>query len=341
MSPTPTMRELAALAKCSQTTVSLALRNHPRISPVTRDRILAIARKAGYTRDPLVSTLMTQLRSSRKARTVEKLAMLTWWDTPGARHNPRGIALHDGICARAHQLGYEIEEFWAREPRMTLSRLSRILHARSIRGLIFMSMLHARGRVSLNWKHFAVAAVGHTILKPGLHHAAHGFFHAMVLTLRNLKRLGYARVGYVTLIEQDDMNNNTALSAYMGYQFRVRPQEVIPPLLTAEWDRAKLAEWIERHKIQAVVSNMHTVLDLLGEIGLRVPADIGFASLDCLPSIDTCAGVDLLRGEVGAKTVDLVVEQLQNNELGLPAHPKIVNIEGVWCDGRTLKAQSG
>lgn len=334
------MRELAVLAGCSQTTVSLALRNHPRISQSMRNHVLEIARQTGYTRDPLVSTLMMQLRSSRKARTVEKLAMLTWWDTPGARHNPRGIALHDGIYGRARHLGYDIEEFWAREPRMTLARLGRILHARSIRGLIFMSMLHARGRVTMDWKHFASAAVGHTILKPGMHHAVQGNFHGMMLTLRNLRRLGYTRVGYVNLIEQDDMNSNVWLSAYMGYQCRVKPDEVIPALLTPEWDRRRLLEWIERHKIQAVVSNMHAVIDLLKQTGLRVPADIGFASLDCLPSVDTCAGIDLLRGEIGAKMVDLVVEQLQNNELGLPEVPKTVTIEGMWCDGNTLKARA-
>jgi DNA-binding LacI/PurR family transcriptional regulator len=341
MATPPTMREIAALAGCTQTTVSLALRNHPRISAATRDRILAIADKAGYTRDPLVSTLMNQLRSSRKTRTVEKLAMITWWDTPGARQTSRGRALHDGIYARAHHLGYDIEEFWAREPRMTLARLGRILHTRSIRGLIFMSMLHARGRVSFDWKHFAVAAVGQTILKPGMHHAAHGFYHGMVLTLRNLKRLGYTRVGYVNVIEQDDMSNNVWLSAYMGYQYRTKPDDVIPPLLTPRWDRAALAKWIERHKIQAVVANMHEVMDLLRETGRRVPEDVGFASLDCLPSVDSCAGVDILRDQIGAKTVDLVVEQLQNNELGLPDLPKVVSVEGMWCDGDTLRKRTG
>ena len=341
MASTPTMRELAALAGCSQTTVSLALRNHPRISRAKREHILAIAKRTGYTRDPLVSTLMTQLRSSRKARTVEKLAMLTWWDTPGARQTSRGRALHDGIYGRAHHLGYGIEEFWAREPRMTLARLGRILHARSIRGLIFMSMLHARGRVSMDWKHFASAAVGHTILKPGLHHATHGNFHGMVLTLRNLKRLGYTRVGYVNLIEQDDMSNNVWLSAYMGYQYRVKPDDIIPPLLMPVWDKRRLSEWIKIHKIQAVVSNMNQMIDLLVQTGLRVPDDIGFASLDCLPSEDACAGIDLRRGEIGAKMVDLVVEQLQNNELGLPKVPKTVTVEAVWCDGNSLEAQGG
>jgi DNA-binding LacI/PurR family transcriptional regulator len=340
MANNPTMRELAVLAGCSQTAVSLALRGHPRIPLATRDRIMEIAKKAGYTRDPLVSTLMTQLRSSRKTRAVEKLAMLTWWDKPGPQ-NPRGMALHDGMNARARHLGYEIEEFWARAPRMTNTRLCHILHTRGIRGLILTSIPKARGRVSFDWRHFAPAASGATILKPGLHHASHAYFQNMMLTLRKLKRLGYSRIGYVNILEQDDMNSNIWISAFMGYQYRVRPGEIIPPLLTRDWDPKRLADWIDRYKIQGVVSNMHQVLDLLKEIGLRVPGDIGFASLDCLPSIDTCAGIDLRRGEIGAKTVDLVVEQLQNNEFGLPAVPKTVSVEGVWCDGVTLKNQAG
>jgi LacI family transcriptional regulator len=335
MDPHITMRELAEQAGCSQTTVSLALRNHPRISTATRERIFEIARKAGYMPDPFVATLMTQLRSGRRIRASEKIGMLTWWDKPGPQ-NPRGVVLHEGMHRRARQLGYEIEEFWVRAPRMTIDRLGRILHTRSIRGLILGGMLHARGRVSLDWKHFAAAAQGHTILKPGLHHAVHGFSHGMILVLRNLKRLGYTRIGYVNLIEQDDMTNNAWLSAYMGYQYRARPQDTIPPLLTREWDKTKMAEWIERYRIQAVISNMQDVLGMLRELGLRVPGDVGFACLDCLPSIDTCSGVDLMRGEVGAKTVDLVVEQLQNNEFGLPAHPKTVTIASVWCDGDTL-----
>lgn len=336
----PTMRELAALAGCSQTTVSLALRNHPRITPATRARILALAERHGYALDPVVSTLMNRLRSSRKVRAVEKLAMITWWDKPGARHNARGCALHDGICARAGHLGYEIEEFWALAPRMTLSRLSRILHTRAIRGLVLMSMLHARGRASFDWPRFAVGAVGHTILKPGMHHSAHHFSQGMTLALRNLKRLGYARVGYVNTFEQDDMSGNSWLAAYAGYQYRTRPLDVIPPLLLPAWDRARIAEWIERHRLDAVVGNMHVLIDIIRDVGLRVPEDIGFASLDCLPSTDTCSGVDIQRGEIGAKTVDLVVEQLQNNELGLPARPKTVHVDGVWHDGDTLRKQA-
>ena len=76
MGAIPTMRQLAALAKVSRTTISLALRNHPSIPASTRDRIQQLARQHGYRSDPLITTLMNQLRLSRKKRSVEKLAYI-------------------------------------------------------------------------------------------------------------------------------------------------------------------------------------------------------------------------------------------------------------------------
>lgn len=333
------MRELAAQAGCSLTTVSLALRGHPRISKETREKILQLAQASGYTRDPLVATLMNQLRASRKNRATEKLALLTWWDRPGAKLNERGRELCEGIRLRAQELGYEIEEFWAREPRMTAGRLSQILHTRAIRGIILMSMLHARGRASFRWELFAPATVSHTIVQPRVHRAATSHFQVMVHALRNLKRLGYTRVGYVNLFEQEDMNNDAWLGGYLAHHFRGQQAIPIPPLLLPRWDKARVAAWLEEHRPQAVVANMPEVPALLQELGYRVPADIGFASLDVLPGVEPWAGIDVCRREVGARAVDLVVEQLQNNELGLSQRPKTVMVEGVWHDGPTLKAR--
>ena len=43
--PVMTMRELAQLAGVSQATISLALRNHPRISAETKARVAALVKK--------------------------------------------------------------------------------------------------------------------------------------------------------------------------------------------------------------------------------------------------------------------------------------------------------
>ena len=61
-----TVRDIARECGVSATTVSLALRNHPRISKKTKEKVQAAARRMNYTGNPLVSALMTRLGQARK-----------------------------------------------------------------------------------------------------------------------------------------------------------------------------------------------------------------------------------------------------------------------------------
>jgi LacI family transcriptional regulator len=332
-----TIRELAKLGGCSPMTVSLALRNHPRISEKIRGKIQCLAQKHGYVRDPVVSTLMNRLRVSRGARAVDTLGVLTWWDTPnGERSNIFGRQSHSGICQRAKSLGYEVDFFWAREPGMTARRLTQILRARSIRGLILTTMPRARGHVSLDWSHFAGATLGYSILKPALHRATYSHYQGMIIALRSLKIRGYKRIGFANLILQEDMANDAWLSAYLGYHFRTEGKINITPLLLPSWSKAKVRAWLQKYEPDVVVSNDTDLLDFMKEAGCRIPEKMGFASLDCAGSI--YSGVAQPRERIAEKAVDLVVEQLENNEFGLPKVPKIVMVQGFWQDGPTALA---
>lgn len=335
-----TLRELASLAGCSAVTVSLALRNHPRISRETRENVHRLAEKHGYRRDPIVSTLMNRLRSSRRSRPVDRIGVLTWWDTPnGERALPYGVQSHEGICRRADTLGYGVEFIWAREPGMTAKRLTQILHTRSIRGLILTTMPRARAHVSLDWKHFAVATLGYSILKPALHRATYSHFQGMIIALRTLRARGYKRIGFANLISQEDMANDAWLSAYLGYHYRSEGQIAIPPLLLPVWDFAKYAAWQRKYEPEFVLSNNTRPLDFLRDMKYEVPGQVGFASLDCMPGDTSYAGILQPRDRVSGKAVDLVVEQLENNEFGLPEIPKIVMVEGFWQNGPTVSAR--
>lgn len=57
-----TMADVARAAGVHQTTVSLALRSHPRIPENTRKRIQQVAEEMGYRPNPLVSALIAQRR---------------------------------------------------------------------------------------------------------------------------------------------------------------------------------------------------------------------------------------------------------------------------------------
>lgn len=340
----PTIRELAKLAGVSRTTVSMALRNSPRISLAMREKIARLAEERGYQRDPVVSALMNQLRTTRKVRSVEKIAYLTFWDSAeGWRENVNENGYFQGASARAEHLGYEVEAFWARQPGMTSSRLSRILYARGIRGVLIAPLPRVLGHVTLDWRYFAAAALSLTILKPDLHRASHDYHAGMQLALHSLKKLGYRRPGFANMSVFDKRTKHGWLSGFLTYQHQLAHQFQIPPLLVPgirhhdEWDRDRYARWLEKWKPDAVVCNTEQPLHLARELGYRVPGDLGFASLHKLRIEDPWAGVDRQSEEIGAAGVDLVVGQLQNNEFGLPACPKTVMINSIWQDGPTVR----
>lgn len=340
--PVPTIRQLAALTGVSRTTVSLALRNHPSLPADTRARIQKLAAAHGYKQDPLVSTLMAQLRTSRANRAVERIAYFTTWDTrDGWRRPGNENTFFDGAGRRAEKLGYELEHIWAREPGLTTARLSKILYTRSIRGIVLAPFANPRSHITMDWKHFATAAISHTLVRPLVHRASHGHYNGMFLALRHLRHHGYRRIGFATRLEQSERVGSSWLAALLVYQQSIPEAQRIPSLLSpvptnAGMDAAAFGEWYRTHKPDVVVSNLSNPLELLRGMGLRVPEDVGYASLDLLHKDDPASGIDQQATEVGAAAVDQVVTQLQNNEFGLPKYPKTVSLDGLWREGNTL-----
>ena len=137
-----TIRELAKIAGVSHATVSRALRNDQCQSAATRERIQALALKHGYTTHPVVSKLMAQLS---KVRGVPRstLALVTDW-SQWKQH--RFLAeIHQGISHRCEMLGYKVEEFALRDYHGSFSRLSKVLYARGIEGIIVLSLSASSG----------------------------------------------------------------------------------------------------------------------------------------------------------------------------------------------------
>src|ERR1041385_5982377 len=81
--PHATLRLIADASGVSHMTVSLALRNDPHISPPTRQRIQSVARSMGYRRNPLVSDLMTRMRTARTLDSSAIIAHVTAIHKPG------------------------------------------------------------------------------------------------------------------------------------------------------------------------------------------------------------------------------------------------------------------
>lgn len=336
------IRHLAQLAGCSRTTVSLALRNHPRISPGTRRKILALAAKTGYQRDPMMSTLMTRMRAKPQNRAVEKLAYLSWWETPERDASPHRDTLgFQGACRRARELGYELEEFWTREPGLTTARLNKILHARAIRGVIIGALARPLGHVRLEWNRLAAVAVGYSVANHGIHRVGSDHAQGMTLAMRSLKHRGYKRIGFTSLTIQSARANQGWLAGYLTHQFQQPRESRVPPLIIPAWDEKEFSRWLKKYNLDAVISNLEEPLASLRGLGFQVPGKIGYACLDRLHPSVPFAGIDQMRAQVNAAAVELLISQLENNQFGLSRHRRTVHIDGVWRDGPTVRSTAG
>lgn len=334
------MQQIAVAAGVSRMTVSLALRDHPRISAGTRARIHQIAENLGYRPDPEVSKLMAHLRRARRTRHRSTLGLITMAGQPEPwKFNRHFAKFHEGATHRAEDLGYRIEEFWLKEPGLTSKRLTKILETRSIDGLLIGPTYREAGHLSIQFGKFAVAEHGQNVWRPRIHRADHNQFQGMLLAMRHLQRLHYRRIGLVLLQGFDRRTIHTWEGAFHYSQQRRAGNEHVPPLIAKALDKAAFMKWFHEHRPDAVISSHLEVKDWLAALKLRTPEDVGFVFLDWLDKTDRCAGINQHYEVIAAAAVDLVVGQIQSNERGVPRFPKLVLIEGEWVDGPTVRKQ--
>lgn len=340
------MRTVADRLGLSVMTVSRVLRGDRRVAAATRERVLRCVGELGYRPNPMVSALMANLRSRSKGRTADTLAFLTSHAGPDPAHGTvrggwqRGRTLshfREGAEERARQLGFRVEDFPLNAPGMSEKRLGEILRARGVTGVV-VGPLETPGRpLRLDWDGFASAAIGYSLAQPVLHRAVNHQIHSMRTAVSALTARGYRRIGLAIEKDNDQRADHNWLAGFLHYQYGISQTDRIPPLLPDVMTPKLVEEWLTRWRPDAILSGRYRLLDWLQGAGLRVPADIGFATLDYYPVLGPVAGISQNTRSVGVAAVELVVEQLYHNERGVPRKPKVVLIEGEWREGQTVR----
>jgi DNA-binding LacI/PurR family transcriptional regulator len=329
----PTMKTIAAEAGVSVMTVSLALRNHPRISEATRQRVQEVATRLGYRSNPMVASLMTHIRSSRPIAYQANLGFLA--DNLQAVMSHRLFqAAYEGIIKRAEELGFLVDVFSLDEHGPRRGRLEKVLESRNIQGIILAPLRKAGTLEGFDCSQWSTAALGNSVLSPRFHRVTHHQFHGMQLIIDNLTRLGYRRIGLAIEESVDNKVDRNWSSCLAGHHLRIPPKQRVPVLL-AELTSPSLSRWLEKYRPDVVVG--HDGLHVhLKRLGLRVPRDISFACLS-VPSHPPSAfsGLNQNWRMVGAAAVDSVVAQIYRNERGVPESPKTIMLEGFWEPGTT------
>jgi LacI family transcriptional regulator len=298
----------------------------------------------GYRLNPSLTTLMSHVRASSSARYQETIGWINVTHhadffvnktLPNAAYSQ---LLMEGARQRANQLGFELDVCWQRAPAMTGRRLSAILAARGIRGILIPPLPRACGHLSLDWSEFAVTTLSYTMSRPLFHRVVPDHHYNMQLILRTLRHRGYKRIGVLVIPRHNERADNRILSVYYARQLNLPARDRIPVLLCNNTGfEADSAAWLNKHRPDAVItlgSYRH-----LREIAIGDPAyseKLGVVLLGYAPTDAGFAAVDENPRRIGAAAVDHLSGQLNRNERGIPDSPETVLIKGTWVEGQSL-----
>lgn len=341
----PTVREIAQVMKLSKSTVSAALRNHPDIAEATRLRVQKVARKMGYRKDDRLVELMSYLSKRKRKPAPTPLIWLNdereadaWLRFPWYR------GVYEGARERADELGYKLDQLWCREQGMHPQRIDQILRARGIRGTL---LIRPHAKSQLLELSTSLRACAQVLCDPWnqRHHAAvPDGFHNMHLALEQIKQLGYRKPGF---IEQDSIRFDTHGAYRAAYLAFIEQDETIReplPILTYDWGKDgvgnEIIEWVKHHRPDVIICHDRNVMGYLRSAGMDVPGDIGLVHLNLADDVADWSGIDPRHREIGAASVDLVVNQIQNNLRPYSPAPYTIMIKGTWVSGQTTRSPS-
>ncbi len=343
------LRAIAEKAGVSRMTVSLALRDHSAITAETKKKVQEIARQLGYRPDPVVSALMSNLRRATRVQNVGALAVITnspgglsWSDIPTHR------AYYEGARAKAASLGFQLEEFRLNHGGMTERRATQIMWSRGIEGGIIFPTLNQTGTFELkaDISKLSCATIAYSLQAPLLHRSCVHHFRVAMEAANQLRQLGYRRIGLALDSNQDRRSGHNWRAGFLAAEHLHTGQCLVPPLIVEEITHELFAGWFRDHKPDALLhlpnqnEGFARIFDWVKRLGLRVPDDVGYASLDLPPESSATSGMEQYSALVGAAAVDLVISGLLHHEWGVPLHAKTVMIGGEWRAGKTTRKQA-
>jgi len=337
-SPLCTLADIAKKIGMSSATVSMALRNNPRISKKTRALVKKTAKSLGYHPDPLLSALAIRKRQSHTPRTFANLAFITddrWRLQPNRGEWVDSVI--GGMRECCSHLGYELDVFGMKE-LLNLGDPDRILSARGIRGLVIPSLLKEDFKLQLDWDRYAVVAMGAHPTFHRFHRIGTDFFAGMGIVCSELARLGYRRVGLAHAYEIESNKRFEWLGALAKESYLV-PQRIepVPPHLPAAFTKDGYIRWIKTHKPECVISNEPLSLAYLKEAGIRVPEDIGYVALSTARHAEKVAGVIINNSVLGEIAIMQLHGLILRGESGASNPPKETLVCPMWTPWNTVR----
>jgi LacI family transcriptional regulator len=335
----PTMKDIAAHAGVHQTTVSLALRNHPSIPPHTRDRIKKVAEDLGYRPDPMLSSLIAYRKGKSKSVQAPVIGYIMNVDgEEGLKNSKVRQSFLSGATARAKEMGYGIEVFYYGGKHYHSRYLDKVLTTRNIEGIILAGFLTHFTDIELSWDRYSVVKIEVLPFHVRAHTIENNQYQVVRRSFQELRKLGFRRIG-LCVAEHDEKHTRNLFSAgYYVEQATLAESERVPILVfpgnefceELGENAERIAEWMVSNRVDACISNW-TVIGPVAEVAsARLGRRVYAVPLDLDPQIPDGWGMIQNHGIVGSGAVEVLSGLMQQHQKGMSPYPRLNLINATW-----------
>lgn len=330
-----TIKDIAQKAGVHYSTVSLALRDSPRLPLATRQKIKRVADSLGYVPNAALKALCAY----RNAQLAHPIRSALAYLTDSSMDYPFGAMVYRHAKAQAARLGYNLIYYNLHEEGITLDRLRSIWWNSGIKGVLIGPFMEAMTELDDKWDKWVVVAYGYSVESPQFNRAVLDHYHNMLHHLEALYGLGYRRIGLNMAQGLNERTHEMLHGAYLIHQQRHGLDAI--PVNRREGDKPEaIREWIERERLDLVIA-YEGVYEGMLESGLRVPEDVGFSLLSTPnymePETAIWAGFESRPDMLASGAVSLLVSLIHENAYGLPEVPRTIMIPGVFRRGSTVR----
>ena len=238
-----TQRTIAEEVGCSIMTVSLALRDDPRVNADTRERVRSIAVRLGYQPDPLLSAL-NHYRDQRKLRMPSAIAVLsTRFEQRFWRENSSARKMMTGMRTRCDELGYTLDMLVV-DRRMTRDeRIEAIIHNRGIRGMIVGPVALEKRYLEFKWSDLSAVAIGGSLDDAPIPAVLPDYWRDTLLALDKTRELTSGPIGMLLTDEADQHSRGQWAGAFLHWQANQTEQLIAPSFV----EKKPTGKWLERY----------------------------------------------------------------------------------------------
>ncbi len=338
----PTLQDIADKTGYGLSTVSLAMRHSASLRQATRERIQKAAEELGYKPNPLISALMSQVRDKRRRR-QEQIALISRFKNPITHAKTRAsfyLLIYQSLLEHAAAKNYSLDEFPIGNGELSASRLSDILKARGITGVVFFPGSSPNTPTAagfdypeLEWENFATVVIGFSTKLQGLQQVVSDYSYDLDCALERTRAAGLQRVG-LAVEKMVDLGTNHSWSArFLYYQHGLSARRRVPLLLSEAPDQ--VMAWFTKHRPEVILIAGDRVQKILLENNVRIPEDVRLINL-LQRGEPGLAGIDPHTSELGHAAVEALSALLQSNRLGLLDYPSTIAIKGRWVAGKSF-----